>query len=151
MDFGPKLSPQNQLEIYFLTVRGWWLGMAKLKTVLRSILNPSIKHDSKFVFNTFFFWLNFLLTEQLTDRPPSPSLWLLTYFLTYWPMASFLPALPLLFPLPPSLTHSLTHQLTQLLIAKATDLISSLINVPSYLRTHKWWFSVDTKWLQWET
>jgi len=36
-DFGQKLSPQNQLDICFLTV--WeqdWLGMAKLKNVLRS-------------------------------------------------------------------------------------------------------------------
>jgi len=41
--FGPKLSPQNQLDIYFLTVWEYWLGIAKLKNVFRSILNPSIK------------------------------------------------------------------------------------------------------------
>jgi len=41
--FGPKLSPQNQLDIYFLTVWEYWLGMAKPKNVFRSILNPSIK------------------------------------------------------------------------------------------------------------
>ena len=27
----PKISPQNQLNIYFVTSRQDWLGMAKLK------------------------------------------------------------------------------------------------------------------------
>ena len=38
-----KLSPQNQLDIYFLTVKKYWLGIAKPKNVFRSTLNPSIK------------------------------------------------------------------------------------------------------------
>ena len=38
-----KLSPQNQLDIYFLTLWEHWLGIAKPKNVFRSILNPSIK------------------------------------------------------------------------------------------------------------
>jgi len=46
-DFGPKLSPQNQLEIYFLTVWEYWLGIAKPKNVFRLILNPSDKHNSR--------------------------------------------------------------------------------------------------------
>ena len=29
-DFGPRLSPQNQLDIYFLTLWEYWLGLAKL-------------------------------------------------------------------------------------------------------------------------
>ena len=41
--FWPKLSPQNQLDIYFLTLWEYWLGLAKPKNVFRSILNPSIK------------------------------------------------------------------------------------------------------------
>ena len=41
-DFGQKLSPQNQLDIYFLTLWEHWLGLAKPKNVFRSILHPSI-------------------------------------------------------------------------------------------------------------
>ena len=41
--FWPKLSSQNQLDIYFLTVWEYWLGIAKPKNVLKSILNPSTK------------------------------------------------------------------------------------------------------------
>ena len=37
------LSPQNQLDIYFLTLWEYWLGLAKPKNVFGSILNPSIK------------------------------------------------------------------------------------------------------------
>ena len=37
-DFGPKLLPQNQLDIYFLTVWEHWLGIAKPKNVFRSTL-----------------------------------------------------------------------------------------------------------------
>jgi len=42
-DFGPKLSSQNQLDIYFLRVWEYWLGIAKPKNVFRSTLNPSTK------------------------------------------------------------------------------------------------------------
>ena len=42
-DFGPKLSPQNQLDICFLALWEYWLGLAKPKSVFRSILDPSIK------------------------------------------------------------------------------------------------------------
>ena len=42
-DFGSKLSPQNQLDIYFLTLLEYFLGIAKPKNVFRSIVNPSIK------------------------------------------------------------------------------------------------------------
>ena len=42
-DFGLKLSPQNQPDIYFVTLWEHWLGLAKPKNVFRSILNPSIK------------------------------------------------------------------------------------------------------------
>ena len=39
MDFGPKLSPQNQLDIYFLTFWEHWLGIAKPKNKCLQI-NP---------------------------------------------------------------------------------------------------------------
>ena len=63
-DFGQKLSPQNQLDIYFLTHWEYWLGLAKPKNVFRSILNPSIKwlwNFKNFEFNAFFYWLIYLL------------------------------------------------------------------------------------------
>ena len=41
--FGPKLSPKNQLDIYFLRVWEYCLEIAKPKNVFRLILNPSIK------------------------------------------------------------------------------------------------------------
>ena len=39
--FWSKLTPQNKLDIYFLTVWEYWLGTAKSN--FKSILNPSIK------------------------------------------------------------------------------------------------------------
>jgi len=39
----PKLSPQNQLNIYFVTFRQYRLGIAKLKNVFRSFLTYSKK------------------------------------------------------------------------------------------------------------
>ena len=40
---GPKILFQNQLNVYILTVRQYWLGKVKPKNIFRSILNPSIK------------------------------------------------------------------------------------------------------------
>ena len=62
----PKISPQNQLDIYFLRVWENWLGLAKPKNVFRSILNPSTKYlwnFKNFVFTRFFYWLTYLLTN----------------------------------------------------------------------------------------
>ena len=56
-DFGPKLSPQNQLDFCFLTVWEYWLGIAKPKDVFRSTLNLCIKllwNFKNFLFNRFF-------------------------------------------------------------------------------------------------
>ena len=39
----PKISPQNQLNSYFVRSRQYWLGIAKLKHVFRSTINPSTK------------------------------------------------------------------------------------------------------------
>ena len=36
---GPKISPKNQLNIYFVTGRQYWLGTAKPKNVFRSTLS----------------------------------------------------------------------------------------------------------------
>ena len=36
-DFGLKLSPQNQLDNYFLTVRQYWLDIANHKTSLETL------------------------------------------------------------------------------------------------------------------
>ena len=41
-DFLPENIAQNQLNIYFVTSRQYWLGTFKLKNVLLSI-NPSTK------------------------------------------------------------------------------------------------------------
>ena len=38
-----KISPQNQLNIYFMTPRQYQLGIAKLRNVITSIINPSTK------------------------------------------------------------------------------------------------------------
>ena len=46
-DFGLKLSPKNQLDIYFLTLWEYWLGLAKPKNVFRSIL--SLHQSATFV------------------------------------------------------------------------------------------------------
>ena len=58
--FCPKLSPQNQLDICFLTVWEYWLGLAKPKNVFRSTLSHCIKllwNFKNFLFNRFFCWL----------------------------------------------------------------------------------------------
>ena len=36
------LLSQNQLDIYFVTIRAYWLGIAEPKIVFRSILNPTL-------------------------------------------------------------------------------------------------------------
>ena len=41
--FWPQIITQNQLDIYFLTVWEYFLGIAKPKNIFRSILNPYIK------------------------------------------------------------------------------------------------------------
>ena len=41
--FVPKIPPQNQLNIYFVTSKQDWLGIAKPKNVFRSAINPSTK------------------------------------------------------------------------------------------------------------
>jgi len=38
-----ELSPQNQLDICFLALWEYWLGLPKPKNVFRSTLDPSIK------------------------------------------------------------------------------------------------------------
>ena len=41
-DFLPQnITPKHQLSIYFVTSRQNWLGIAKLKNVFRSIIDPS--------------------------------------------------------------------------------------------------------------
>ena len=40
---GPKILLQTQLNIYILTVGQYWLGIAKPKNIVKSILNHSIK------------------------------------------------------------------------------------------------------------
>ena len=52
----PKISPQKQLNIYFVAYQQHWLGIAKLKSV---ILNPSTKLLRNFKLC--------YLTEFLTD------------------------------------------------------------------------------------
>ena len=67
-DFGPKLSPQYQLDICFLTVWECWLGIAKPKNVFRSTPNCCIEllwNFKNFLFNTFFCWPNDWLTDLL--------------------------------------------------------------------------------------
>ena len=39
----PKISPQNQIKIYFVISRQDWLGIAKPNNVFRSTINPSTK------------------------------------------------------------------------------------------------------------
>ena len=43
--FWPQIiaPPQNQLDIYFLTIKDYWLDIAKPKNVFKSILKSSIK------------------------------------------------------------------------------------------------------------
>ena len=40
-DFCPEMSPQNQFNIYFVTSKQDWLGIAKPKNVFRAIIIPS--------------------------------------------------------------------------------------------------------------
>ena len=54
------LLPQNQPNIYFLTSRQYWLGIAKLKNVFRSFLTHSKKSLQNF---KNFILSNFLLTD----------------------------------------------------------------------------------------
>ena len=44
-DFGLKLSPQNQLDIYFLTLQEYWLGIAKPKMSQASFWYCYITHN----------------------------------------------------------------------------------------------------------
>ena len=61
-EFGPKLLPQNQLDIYLLTVREYWLGTAKSKNFFRSILLQSYEILK-------ISYLTQSSTDRLTDRP----------------------------------------------------------------------------------
>jgi len=68
-DFCPKLSLQNQLNIYFVTSRQYRLGIASLKNVFRSFLTHSKKllwNFKNFLFSQIFYWLHDWLTDSLT-------------------------------------------------------------------------------------
>jgi len=122
--FRPKNITPNQLDNYILI---WQYNQAQ--NVFRLILNPSkLRNFKNFTFNKFFYWLTYWLTYftyQLTNLLCNFTC-LLVYFL-----ACFLTYL----------THSLTHSLTYLLMpsdkysstkmARATDLMSSVINITS--------------------
>ena len=54
------LLSHNHLDIFFLIVREYWLGIAKPKNVFESILNPSIKNYEILKISYF------LLTDLLT-------------------------------------------------------------------------------------
>ena len=60
-DFLPQMSPQNQLNIYFVTSRQYRLGIAKLKNVFRLFLT-----HSKMLLQNF---KNFYEVEFSTDTP----------------------------------------------------------------------------------
>ena len=66
------LSPQNQLDIYFLKVWEHWLGIAKSKNFFRSILNPSIKliivKFKNFAFNACTFFYLLMLSDKHNSR-----------------------------------------------------------------------------------
>ena len=47
----PKISPQNQLNIYFMTSRQYFLGIAKLKNVFRSTINQDDMKMLNLLFN----------------------------------------------------------------------------------------------------
>jgi len=49
-----KLSPQNQLDIYFLALWEYWLGLAKYKNVLGTLPLNSYQILKNSVFNVFF-------------------------------------------------------------------------------------------------
>ena len=54
----PKISPQNQLDIYFVTSRQYSLGIAKLKNVFRSFLTHSknlLQNFNNSVFSRTFY------------------------------------------------------------------------------------------------
>ena len=54
----PKISPQNQFYIYFVTCRQYWLGMVKIKNTFRLTINLSTKMISKkFLFDRILYWL----------------------------------------------------------------------------------------------
>jgi len=58
--FWPRIISQNQLDICFLTVWEYWLGIAKPKDVFRSTLNCCIEllwNFKNFLFNRFLCWL----------------------------------------------------------------------------------------------
>ena len=64
----PKISPKNQLDIYYMTSNQDWLGKAKPKNVFRSTKNPSMKliwNVKKFLFNKNSYWLTDWLTYLL--------------------------------------------------------------------------------------
>ena len=79
-DSSPKISPKNQLDIYFVTSRQDWLGIAKPKNVFRSTKNliwfffkiltdwlmPSDKHNSIRLYLQPWF----LFTVQRTSLHP---------------------------------------------------------------------------------
>ena len=56
----PKLSPQNQLKIYFVTSKQHTLGIDKLKNVFRSFLTRSkklLQNFKIFLFSRIFYWV----------------------------------------------------------------------------------------------
>ena len=65
----PKLSPCNQLNIYFVTSRQYRLGITKLKNVFRSFITRSKNlqwNFKNFLFSQIFYWLTYWLTHSLS-------------------------------------------------------------------------------------
>jgi len=63
----PKISPQNHLDIYFVTSRQYSLGIAKLKNTFRSFLIHSKKLLWIFKNSVFSRIPTDWLTDSLTD------------------------------------------------------------------------------------
>ena len=62
----PKISQQNQLDIYFVTPRQYCSCIAKLKNVFRSTVHPTTKliwNLLNFLLNRIFCWLTNWLTN----------------------------------------------------------------------------------------
>jgi len=67
-DFLPQISPQYQLNIYFVTSREYRVGITKLINVFRSFLTHSKKllwNFKIFLFSRIFYWLHDWLTDWL--------------------------------------------------------------------------------------
>ena len=77
----PQNTTPNQLNIYILIVKQYWLGIAKIKNVFRSIFNPSIKIFNKYEILDFSTDLLILTWFSLWDMKIAEALF--TLFLAY--------------------------------------------------------------------